>query len=99
MPLIIPILVLVISIYLVVAPIVENPTIEYLYAATFILTGMIFYIPFVHYGYHLRCLGKTLKNFIFRIKYYKPWIFNIDFKIDLKNFFSKLLKIIKNQIR
>ncbi|XP_044730945.1 b(0,+)-type amino acid transporter 1 isoform X2 [Chrysoperla carnea] len=60
-PLIIPILVLVISIYLVVAPIVENPTIEYLYAATFILTGMIFYVPFVHYGYHLRCLdGMTV---------------------------------------
>ncbi|XP_052865751.1 b(0,+)-type amino acid transporter 1 isoform X1 [Anopheles cruzii] len=51
-PLIIPILVMVVSGYLVVAPIIEKPQIEYLYAVLFILAGLIFYVPFVHYGYH-----------------------------------------------
>ncbi|XP_022908162.1 b(0,+)-type amino acid transporter 1 isoform X2 [Onthophagus taurus] len=48
-PVIIPILVLLVSIYLVVGPIIDKPTIEYLYAALFILGGMVFYLPFVHY--------------------------------------------------
>ncbi|XP_017771323.1 PREDICTED: b(0,+)-type amino acid transporter 1-like [Nicrophorus vespilloides] len=48
-PIIIPVLVLVISIYLVIGPIIDQPTIEYLYAALFILGGMVFYVPFVHY--------------------------------------------------
>ncbi|XP_018327306.1 b(0,+)-type amino acid transporter 1 [Agrilus planipennis] len=48
-PIIIPIIVLLISIYLVIGPIIDNPTIEYLYAAIFVLSGMIFYVPFVHY--------------------------------------------------
>jgi hypothetical protein len=49
-PLIIPIVVLVISIYLIAAPIIEKPQIEYLYAALFIMAGLIFYVPFVHYA-------------------------------------------------
>ncbi|CAG7734463.1 unnamed protein product [Allacma fusca] len=48
-PTIAPILVLIISIYLVIAPIVENPELEYLYASLFIAAGLVFYIPFVHY--------------------------------------------------
>nr|XP_023023095.1 b(0,+)-type amino acid transporter 1 [Leptinotarsa decemlineata] len=48
-PIIIPYLVLVISLYLVIGPIVDKPTIEYLYASLFILGGMVFYFPFVHY--------------------------------------------------
>ncbi|XP_069698634.1 b(0,+)-type amino acid transporter 1 isoform X6 [Periplaneta americana] len=49
-PLIIPVVVLVISVYLIVAPIIDKPQIEYLYAALFIVAGLIFYIPFVHYA-------------------------------------------------
>ncbi|CAG9765135.1 unnamed protein product [Ceutorhynchus assimilis] len=52
-PIIIPYLVLLISFYLIIGPIVDKPTIEYLYAALFILGGMIFYIPFVHYKYRI----------------------------------------------
>ncbi|KAF2894538.1 hypothetical protein ILUMI_11632 [Ignelater luminosus] len=48
-PIIIPVVVLVVSVYLIIGPIVDKPTIEYLYAAMFILGGMIFYVPFVHY--------------------------------------------------
>jgi len=48
-PLIAPIFVLLVSCYLVVAPIIEEPQIEYLYAFLFIIAGLIFYFPFVHF--------------------------------------------------
>ncbi|XP_030575463.1 b(0,+)-type amino acid transporter 1-like [Archocentrus centrarchus] len=48
-PIILPILVLIAAIFLVLAPIIDNPQIEYLYVASFILSGVIVYIPFIHY--------------------------------------------------
>ena len=60
-PLIIPILVLAISAYLIVAPIIDKPQIEYLYAAAFIGAGMFFYLPFVKYGYVPKFMGKPIK--------------------------------------
>ncbi|MCL4142565.1 UNVERIFIED_CONTAM: hypothetical protein GTU68_035196 [Idotea baltica] len=48
-PIVIPIVVLLISIYLVVGPIIDDPQIEYLYATLFILAGLVFYFPFVHF--------------------------------------------------
>ncbi|KAG4076090.1 hypothetical protein HA402_011436 [Bradysia odoriphaga] len=58
-PIIIPYVVLIISIYLVVGPIIDKPQIEYLYAVIFILTGLIFYIPFVKYGMTPRFMEKV----------------------------------------
>ena len=60
-PIIIPVLVLVISIYLVIGPIIDKPTIEYLYATMFILGGMVFYVPFVHYKLRVPLMGKTFR--------------------------------------
>ncbi|XP_059209431.1 b(0,+)-type amino acid transporter 1-like [Centropristis striata] len=48
-PIILPILVLIVAIFLVLAPIIDNPQIEYLYVTLFILSGAIVYIPFIHY--------------------------------------------------
>nr|XP_046269150.1 b(0,+)-type amino acid transporter 1-like isoform X1 [Scatophagus argus] len=48
-PIIIPIVVLIVAIALVLAPIIDNPQIEYLYVAIFILSGAIIYVPFIHY--------------------------------------------------
>lgn len=59
-PLVIPVLVLGISAYLIVAPIIDKPQIEYLYAAGFIAAGMFFYLPFVKYGYVPKFMGKKL---------------------------------------
>lgn len=55
---IIPIIVFIISCYLVVAPIVDNPQMEYLYATLFILAGLIFYVPFVHFKIELKIMRK-----------------------------------------
>lgn len=48
-PIIIPILVLIAAIFLVLAPIIDSPQIEYLYVTIFIVSGVIVYIPFIHY--------------------------------------------------
>ncbi|XP_069495182.1 B(0,+)-type amino acid transporter 1 [Ambystoma mexicanum] len=48
-PIIIPFIVVLIAAYLVVAPIVASPALEYLYCILFILSGLIVYFPFVHY--------------------------------------------------
>ncbi|KAK7500336.1 hypothetical protein BaRGS_00008559 [Batillaria attramentaria] len=59
-PTIIPIIMLFISVYLVVAPIVSNPRIEFLYATLFILSGMIFYVPFIAYRLQLTFLNPVI---------------------------------------
>ncbi|WAR11987.1 BAT1-like protein [Mya arenaria] len=48
-PIVIPIIFLLCAIYLVVAPIVEDPQIQFLYAAIFVVGGLIFYFPLVHF--------------------------------------------------
>ncbi|KAG1684573.1 b(0,+)-type amino acid transporter 1 [Nymphon striatum] len=60
-PLIIPVIVLVISVYLVIAPIVDKPTVEYVYATAFMVAGVVFYIPFVHFKLKVCYMGKFTK--------------------------------------
>ncbi len=62
-PIVVPILVLVISVYLVVGPIVDNPKVEYLYATLFIAAGFFVYVPFVHYKLVLPGMG-WITNFL-----------------------------------
>ncbi|XP_064598688.1 LOW QUALITY PROTEIN: b(0,+)-type amino acid transporter 1-like [Liolophura sinensis] len=58
-PLPIPIIVFLASIYLVIAPIVDSPKIEFLYAALFVVGGLIFYFPFVFFKLRLKCMEKV----------------------------------------
>lgn len=76
-PIIIPYVVLIISIYLVIGPIIDKPQIEYLYALMFILAGLIFYVPFVKLGMTPRFMGKKNNKFCF------------DSQFVLKSFFKK----------
>ena len=48
-----------ISLYLVIAPIVDNPQIEYLYSILFMLAGAVLYIPFVYMGYVFKFMDKV----------------------------------------
>ncbi|XP_074646049.1 b(0,+)-type amino acid transporter 1-like isoform X2 [Tubulanus polymorphus] len=48
-PIPIAVIMLLISLYLVIAPIVQDPQIELLYAFIFVIGGIIFYIPFVYF--------------------------------------------------
>lgn len=61
-PIIIPILVLIAAIFLVLAPIIDNPQIEYLYVTLFILSGAIIYVPIIHYKV---CPGLLTKLTVF----------------------------------
>lgn len=48
-PLVIPVVVLLCAIYLVVAPFIQNPRVEFLYALGFTVSGVIVWIPFVYF--------------------------------------------------
>ncbi|XP_070776783.1 b(0,+)-type amino acid transporter 1 [Enoplosus armatus] len=61
-PIILPILVLIVAIFLVLAPIIDNPQIQYLYVTLFIFSGAIVYIPLIHYKL---CPGLLTKLTVF----------------------------------
>lgn len=50
-PIFIPILVTLLSVFLVLAPIISKPAWEYLYCVLFMLSGLVFYFLFVHYKF------------------------------------------------
>ncbi|KFW87087.1 B(0,+)-type amino acid transporter 1, partial [Manacus vitellinus] len=55
-PIIIPIIVLIAAVYLVLAPIIDQPQIEILYIIAFIFSGIILYFPLVRFKCHPRFL-------------------------------------------
>ncbi|XP_043928240.1 b(0,+)-type amino acid transporter 1-like [Protopterus annectens] len=57
-PLAVPVIILVVSAYLILAPIIDSPEIEYLYAVLFILSGIIIYVPLIHFKLHPEFLSK-----------------------------------------
>lgn len=59
--LIIPVLVIIIGSYLVVAPLVTDPAIEYAYIGGVVLLGFFVYIPFVYKKWSMQCLGPITK--------------------------------------
>lgn len=61
-PIILPVLVLIVAVFLVLAPIIDNPQIEYLYVTLFIASGAIAYVPFIHYQL---CPGLLTKLTVF----------------------------------
>ncbi|XP_030830924.1 b(0,+)-type amino acid transporter 1 isoform X2 [Strongylocentrotus purpuratus] len=63
-PIICPIIFVVASVYLVVAPIINEPLIEFLYAFLFIVAGLIFYFPFIKYKYS----PKFMDSFTLRVQ-------------------------------
>ncbi|KAK3608058.1 hypothetical protein CHS0354_031046 [Potamilus streckersoni] len=60
-PILIPIIVLLCSCYLLVAPIIQQPRIEFLYAFLFVISGLLFYVPFVVFKKNFR----FMKNLIY----------------------------------
>ena len=62
-PLVIPVVVIIISCYLVIAPIIQNPRIEFLYATFFIISGLIFYFPFCVFKINLKFI-KHITTFV-----------------------------------
>ena len=49
LPVVIPIIAFMICLFMVVAPFVSKPRIEFVYGVAFLLAGFLFYIPFVHF--------------------------------------------------
>lgn len=61
-PIVLPILVILAAVFLVLAPIIDKPEIEYLYVTLFILSGALVYVPFIHYKL---CPGLLTKLTVF----------------------------------
>lgn len=59
-PIIFPVIVLLVSVYLVLGPIIDKPQMEYLYATMFIVGGLLFYFPFVHYKLTVKFMSKSI---------------------------------------
>lgn len=59
-PIPIPAFVLLASVFLVIVPIVDNPKLEFLYAALIILAGLFIYIPFCFLKKKLACMGNLV---------------------------------------
>ena len=67
-PIVIPWVMVFLSIYLVLTPIIANPRLEFVYSLAFIVSGLVVYIPFVRYGLVLPGTGTlTLGQFWLRI--------------------------------
>ena len=56
----IPIVFVLISIYLVIGPIIDDPQIELLYAFIFIVGGLVFYFPLVVFKLDRGCFGMCI---------------------------------------
>uniref|UniRef100_A0A9J8AIR5 b(0,+)-type amino acid transporter 1 n=1 Tax=Cyprinus carpio carpio TaxID=630221 RepID=A0A9J8AIR5_CYPCA len=60
-PIVIPVLVVIVSCYLVLAPIIDKPEWEYLYCTVFIVGGLLLYVPFIYYKFNwTRCIMRPL---------------------------------------
>ncbi|CAF4864026.1 unnamed protein product [Rotaria sp. Silwood1] len=57
------IIIVLISIYLVVAPVITSPSIEFLFATALILFGLVFYYPFVYRKIELKII-KIINTFL-----------------------------------
>ena len=64
-----PILVFVVSVYFVVAPIVEDPQVEYLYVMLYILSGCLAYFFFVKRRVRVKLLGEFQTLFLLWLYY------------------------------
>lgn len=96
-PIVIPILVLIVSIYLTIAPIIDKPQLEYLYTILFLILGMLLYLPFVKYKYTPSCMSEYFFSFFINWK-----VVHMTHKCGQKNnfwfcciLFSKSLRIRK----
>ena len=58
-PIVLPFIMLLVSVYLTLVPIIAAPQWPFLYAALFMLSGLIFYFPFVCCKVQVPCFDKV----------------------------------------
>ncbi|XP_033638352.1 b(0,+)-type amino acid transporter 1-like [Asterias rubens] len=62
-PTLVPVLATLFSIYMILAPIIAEPTAEYLYAVLLMLLGVAFHTVFIRYGYHPKSMDSITRFF------------------------------------
>ena len=67
--LVIPIMMCLVYLYLIIVPIIDKPSWNFLFAILFGLGGLIFYVPFVLYSDRFRCFDRVtvFLQLLFRI--------------------------------
>ncbi|XP_041376978.1 b(0,+)-type amino acid transporter 1-like isoform X2 [Gigantopelta aegis] len=60
-PIVIPIIVVLASLYLIIMPIAQEPQIGFLYVLLFIASGLCVYFPFVYYKVHIHWMDTVTK--------------------------------------
>lgn len=70
MPIAIAGLMVLVSCYLVLAPIIDKPDLEYLYCTIFIFSGLLFYYPFVYrkVNWARKLMSKSILHFLLKLK-------------------------------
>ena len=65
----IPIMMCLVYLYLIIVPIIDKPSWNFLFAILFGLEGLIFYVPFVLYSDRFRCFDRVtvFLQLLFRI--------------------------------
>ncbi len=71
-PIVIPLIVLLFSAFLVIAPIVADPKLEYVYSIAFMAFGALLYVPFVTYKMKLPYVGKCTQKMQLLLKLVPP---------------------------
>ncbi|XP_045194603.2 b(0,+)-type amino acid transporter 1-like [Mercenaria mercenaria] len=60
-PIVIPVIVLIIGLYLTISPIIQTGRITFFYAIMFMLSGVIVYFPFIYYNMHINGKDRIYK--------------------------------------
>ena len=71
-PIVVPFLVLIGSVYLVVAPTIDNPKLEYIYSIIFMVGGALIYVPFVIYKLKMPGMAKLTQKLQLVMKVIPP---------------------------
>lgn len=61
-PMFLPVIMLIISLYLVVVPIASDPQLPFLFAGLFMLSGLVLYFPFVYYKRRILWFEKATRG-------------------------------------
>ncbi|XP_064598773.1 b(0,+)-type amino acid transporter 1-like [Liolophura sinensis] len=59
-PIVIPAVLVLVCAYLVMAPVIQNPQIEFLYAILFVFSGLFYYVPFVYFKLRMSCMDPLI---------------------------------------
>ena len=87
------VIIILISIYLIIAPMITNPSLGLLVAASIILFGLVFYYPFVYRRIEWSIVSKSTSTFRLTCRFHSPDLGKIN------RFLIELCRLQRAQVR